>query len=316
MLNLQYGKPVAAVRHNKKLDIIRLLDDPSAIKVSDEDGDKCLTDVLKGILHDKRIQADPYDIIDEDSLIAEFGGLKALRRGMKNYALNRSINNKLKKISEDATGKEINLYEGSVELVPAPERECILLTGPSGSGKSYVCARYMEKFQTMFPDRELFVISRLTEDPTLDDSDATFSRIVLDNEFVDDTPVLEDFPRGSLLLFDDVSSLEASDKKLFEAVMKLQSECLETGRHNNLYMLVTNHLALNYKHTRMILAESSRVVFYPHGGSVYQIKQYLKRYAGMDSKAINKFLNLPSRWACYATTYPAYVAHEKGIYLC
>lgn len=314
MLNLLKGRPIAGVRHNNKIKLIKLLEghDKSTKSTKMIHPDEFITkeDLLE-IIKDKRIKNDPYHIISEDEIIREFGGIRAL----KDKARKEKMKKKLKKIAKDANNKEINIDEGCMEFLPDSKRECVLLSGPSGSGKSYQCAVYMKNFQKMFPDSDIFVISRLDEDPTLDNSGVKFKRIPLDDEFIEDTPEMSDFPDNSLILFDDISSLEHTHKKLFNCVHKLQSEMLETGRHKNLYLLITNHQALNYASTRMVLAECQKIVFYPHSGSTYTIKQYMRRYAGLDSKAVNKFLSLPSRWAMYSTQYPGYIVHEKGIYL-
>lgn len=322
MLNLLKGRPIAGVRHNNKLKLIKLLEGDSRSKVGQSasaerssDNEVITRKELMEIINDKRTKNDPFHITTEDDFLKEFGGVKALKKAGREMKIRKKMKERMKEISASADGKEINIEEGWVEFLPSEKRECVLFTGPSGSGKSYLCARYMRNFQKMFPDSKMFVLSRLNEDPSLDDAGIDFIRIPLDEEFIEDTPEMSDFPENSLILFDDISSLEHTHKKLFECVHKLQSEMLETGRHPNLYILVTNHMALNYKSTRMVLAESHKVVFYPHSGSAYAIKQYLRRYAGLNTAAINKFLNLPSRWAMFSTQYPSYVCHEKGVYL-
>lgn len=305
MLNLKIGKPIALIRGNDKIDLIKLADQKSI-----KDSKFSKQDLIEAI-KDKRISNDPFDLVDEDSLLKEFGGVKCL----KNRTLKCKLKNKLKEISDDSNGKEINICQGNMEVLPSEKRECLLITGPSGSGKSYFCGCYIRNFHKMFPESEIFVMSRLNQDVSLDNLGVELNRIELDDEFIENPISMEEFPDNCLVLYDDISSFEHTRKVLFDAIFNLQSQMLETGRHKNIYILVTNHMALNYKSTRMVLAESQKVCFFPHAGSTYGIKQYMKRYSGFDNKQINKFLNLPSRWAVLSNTFPNYVVHEKGVYL-
>ena len=59
------------------------------------------------------------------------------------------------------------------QLAPKPvkesERSVLFIAGESGSGKSYFVAQYAKNYHKMFPKNEVFLISYLDRDPTLDD---------------------------------------------------------------------------------------------------------------------------------------------------
>ena len=74
-------------------------------------------------------------------------------------------------------------------------------------------------------------------------------------------------------------------------------------------------MLMNYRKTREKLNECSRVVIFPHGGSTYHIKRYLKEYAGLSKNQIQKALNVPSRWLCVSNDYPKYILYDSGMYL-
>jgi ABC-type multidrug transport system ATPase subunit len=45
-------------------------------------------------------------------------------------------------------------------------RELVAIRGASGSGKSYIARGLAEKYKKMFPDRQVYLISKLLEDST------------------------------------------------------------------------------------------------------------------------------------------------------
>ena len=61
--------------------------------------------------------------------------------------------------------------ESQFHLVPSSKptvREVWYIAGPSGSGKSYIAKGLVERYRKTFPDREVFLVSKLQEDDTLD----------------------------------------------------------------------------------------------------------------------------------------------------
>ena len=69
-------------------------------------------------------------------------------------------------VSDDKSG-EMTIKSKDI-LMPAidknTEREIVYISGASGSGKSYVCKRYIEQNHKAYPKRNVYVFSSLSDD--------------------------------------------------------------------------------------------------------------------------------------------------------
>jgi hypothetical protein len=270
--------------------------------------------------NERDIPVDSMEILDE--IMKEKNGRL---RFDKMSRLQRSIKYNIEPLDEDIlqyynqtmskidhySKKDFKIHDG--ELIPIPnikQRECIYVAGPSGSGKSTYISNYAQEFQHIFPDKTVFVFSRLNEDEPIDILDPY--RIEINQELIDE-PINPDELSDSLVIFDDTDTIP--DKKLNEAVRKLKNDLLETGRHNDVYVVISSHLMTNYKDTRTILNECHSITFFPSAGSSHQITYCLKTYFGLNKDQINKIMRLPSRWVSIYKNYPQRVLYSKGIYL-
>jgi len=219
--------------------------------------------------------------------------------------------NKAKKKAEEKSKKELILHEG--EIIPIPNskaRECSYVCGPSGSGKSTYISKYAKEYKKIFPKKKIYVFSRLENDETIDLLHPV--RVIIDDDLVND-PINPSELEDSLVIFDDTDTI--SDKNQYEAIRKLKEDLLETGRHNNIYVVISSHLMTNYKETRKILNECHNITFFPKAGNTQQINYCLKNYMGLNKKQIEEFLHLPSRWVTVYRHYPQYILYSKGIKL-
>lgn len=207
--------------------------------------------------------------------------------------------------------KNIELSEGTLDPIPNPEkRECLYIAGPSGSGKSTYASHYIKKFKIMFPKRKIYVFSRLNEDEEIDKHKPI--RILLNEELLED-PISTEELKNSLCLFDDIDTIQ--NKQIKNCVKSLLEDILETGRHQNIYCIVTSHLMTNYKDTRIVLNESTSITFFVKSGDTYFIRQYLQKYGGLSKKQIDDILALNSRWVTLYKHYPKYILYQRGCYL-
>jgi len=71
---------------------------------------------------------------------------------------------------------------------------------------------------------------------------------------------------------------------------------LETGRHFNIEVVYTSHLACNGLDTRRILNECKSVTIFPSGLGGKAMKYLLDNYLGLDKNQIKKIKKLNSRW--------------------
>jgi hypothetical protein len=209
-------------------------------------------------------------------------------------------------------GKELKLVDGRMFPLPNREqRECIYISAPSGAGKSTWAANYILLWKKMFPEGNLYIFSKLAEDEILDQFEPL--RIKINETLIDDEFDLNIFEAPALVLFDDIDSI--SNKKIQEAVINIQDNILDIGRHYDIWCLSTSHMLMAYKRTRNLINESSGIVFFPNSGSTYHIKRFLREYAGLNKKQIERILTLHSRWIFLHKNYPMYIISEHEAYL-
>jgi len=228
------------------------------------------------------------------------------------------LNNQIVCIDEKEShgGKmEIRLPKGfKFEPIPDIHRCVLYVAGPSGSGKSTYARNFSKNFKKIFPKSNIIVFSRLDSDEAIDKLNPI--RIKIDEQIINDPiDIFKELQDNDLVIFDDCDTIQ--DNKLRMAVSKIQNDILETGRHKNIYIIVTSHLinGNDRKNSRTILNECSSITFFLRSGSTYQIKYLLKNYIGLSNKEIQKILDSPSRWITLGKTYPQYVMSENSIYL-
>ena len=105
------------------------------------------------------------------------------------------------------------------------------------------------------------------------------------------------------------------NKKLRLWVQDLRNQCLQHGRHDNINMLCTTHQLMNYKETKILLVEATKVVFFPNSGGAAQIKRFLKTYGELDAKQIQDVFKIKSRWVMLNKAAPRFILHASGCYM-
>jgi predicted AAA+ superfamily ATPase len=200
--------------------------------------------------------------------------------------------------------------EGKFQQIPdkKKEREILYIVGASGSGKSTYATAYIKEVQKIHKDYPLYVFSTLTDD--FNDLDP--KRIRITRDLIDNPITIEEL-RNSICVFDDIDVLP--DKKVRESLLGTLNQILEVGRHYNVFLIMTNHLATNGKDTKRILNECHSITIFPHSGSGRNTAYLLENYAGLDKKDILKIRKLKSRWATIFKHYPQCVMSEKNAYM-
>lgn len=194
---------------------------------------------------------------------------------------------------------------GKFSPIPSMDtRDVLYIAGPSGSGKSTYLLSYMKNFAKVFPDSPVFLFSRIADEEAYDGC----YRIRLDELYVSNPLKSDDFPEGSLIIFDDVDTIQ--DKKLLSAVLHTRSDILEIGRHRRLYVAITSHLLTASLKTREVTNEATEFTFFPQATSKAVIKDYLHRKQGIDGSTIKRLLNTNSRWLTVSLRYPRYFFTE------
>lgn len=219
-----------------------------------------------------------------------------VRHGFEEYSLS------------NARGRD---YHFEVAVNTEIERQIVYVSGASGSGKSYWTRRYVDAYQKAYPKREVYLLSAISEDSSIDKI-KNLHRIRLNEAFVEDTLTAEDF-KDSCVIFDDCDTI--SNSKLRKKVMAIQDDILQTGRHFNVTAIITSHVACNGKDTRLILAEAHIITFFPSAMSIRGLKYLLESYIGLDKADISKVKNLPGRSVSYIRGYPRALVSEKEVFL-
>jgi hypothetical protein len=220
-----------------------------------------------------------------------------------------------KRIVEDKEeDKEIVLPDDSMFCpIPDPDpkvRQIWYVAGISGSGKSYFARGIAENYKKLFPEREVYLISKLNEDETLDKMKIGKPKRISLESLVDDYPALEEF-KDCLIIFDDFDTLTAPYDKI---VLKLIDDLAIMGRHTGTSMLVLSHYLTNYKKTRLILGEAHFIVLYPMATSFKAMKYVCEHHCGMTKEEVQGLKKL-GRWVACHKVYPQYIVSAHNAYL-
>lgn len=211
-------------------------------------------------------------------------------------------------------GKGIKLDEdGMFDLLPSPDphrREVWYIAGASGSGKSYVAKGLGEYYRKLFPEREVYLISKLEPEKggTIESmAGGAPKRIKIDSLIVD-YPSLDEF-KDCMVIFDDYDTFTGDAEK---TVTKLIDDLATMGRHTNTTMLCLSHYLTQYKKTRLILNEATHIVVYPQATSYHALLYLLKNYVGVDEEDIKQLRKCGSRWLCFGKNFPQYVITQQS----
>jgi hypothetical protein len=211
---------------------------------------------------------------------------------------------------EETGNSKVKLPPGSTfELLPSsdPEkRQIYYIAGASGSGKSYIARHLSEQYQKMFPERTVYLVSKLKEDATLDGMKKAPVRLSI--EKLVETPLKDLEPlRETLIIFDDYDTLEGKEGK---AVQQLIDDICIMGRHTVTSLLILSHHLSNFKKTRLCLTEATHFVLYPQSTGAHALNYFLKTYVGMGPKEVQALKKSGSRWLCIHKNFPIFYITE------
>ena len=208
-------------------------------------------------------------------------------------------------IADASLSKDVSLESGQFELLPSADpkkRDVFYIAGASGSGKSYIAKGLAEYYQKLFPDRHVYLISKLNSDPgTLDKMKIPCKRINV-KSLIESPPKLEEF-KDSLVIADDWDTFAKEEEK---AVLAFIEDVAIMGRHSNTSILILSHYLNNYKKSRLMLLEATHFVLYPMSTSAHALNYLLKNYIGMNKDDVRDLRRL-GRWICVKKTYPQYI---------
>lgn len=230
-----------------------------------------------------------------------------LNENCNNFAIIKNGDETVGSISytDDKTGLEDVELEDKYrfQLTPRPlkekERMTLFCAGESGAGKSYFIREYAKLYSKMFPKNNIYLISYLDEDETLD----AFKKIIRINafqeEFLDeclDLDLKEEFS-DSMVIFDDIDSIV--NKKTKEKIYGLLSKMLRIGRHFQISVAYVGHELYHSNDLKSILNESQTITFFPRYLNYKKLKYLLEKYFGLSKEQIEKIRSLKDRSVTY-----------------
>jgi len=191
------------------------------------------------------------------------------------------------------------------------ERQILYVTGASGSGKSYFTKAFTDQYKKIYPKREVYLFSSISDDSSIDKV-KNLKRIKLTPEFLMEEITAQDF-KDSLVIFDDTDCI--TDKKMKLKITGILNSILETGRHFQVSCIYTSHVACDGRETKRILNEAHSITIFPHGLGGRSLKYLLDSYLGLDRDQVKRIKKLQSRWVSILKTFPMIVLSEKEAFV-
>ena len=225
-----------------------------------------------------------------------------------------------KKEEEDETKEKtyFTIHNGYLQPMPDTnkERECIYITAPSGSGKSYFARMFLDNYKEIYPENRIIIFSLCKEDPAFDGLEYELYHVNR-QQFIEDYENDELYDINDLnnccVVFDDIDSL--SKNKMSEWLYELRALCLETGRKKEITVLCTSHIACNNKKTEVMINESDSIVVFPKKTLKPAITRMLCIKHGFDKSIVDTIEDLPSRWCMIHIRNPQYILTKDEIIL-
>lgn len=207
--------------------------------------------------------------------------------------------------------KKVTLPKDSkFQVVPNPDpdkREVYYICGASGCGKSYFVKGLIQMYRKLFPDRDVYLATQLEADETLDSLRPPIKRIRI-SSFLEKPPKIDEF-ENCFFICDDFDTLPKAE---LNALWNVIDMIAIQGRHTKTSLAVISHYITNFKMTRLILNEATRVVVYPQATSIGNLRYMLERKFGIDVDMIKSFKRMKTRWVCLQAMYPQYYITETS----
>ena len=203
---------------------------------------------------------------------------------------------------------------GDLNLIPnSKARECLFIAGSSGSGKSTYASKYVEKWLKIFPQCECFLFSRKDKDPVFD-KETRIRRVKITDDLIKNpVNVTTDFLPNSLVIFDDIDSLE---KHYYEVIARMILDILEVGRSYKIYCIVINHLLNpnNRKLGRVLHNESHYIVIF-NKDNIRAQRYFLNNYMGYDKQITDEIINAKdTRSITIYRHYPNFILTDSKVW--
>ena len=200
------------------------------------------------------------------------------------------------------------------QLIPSDrERDILYITGQSGSGKSWFAKNYINEYKKVHPKNEVYLFSSIAEDESIDSIKGLKRVDINDPDFIEEDIELDEF-KNSLVIMDDTDCIR--NKKIKLKIDGILNMILETGRHANISVIFTSHLACAGNDTKRILNEAHSITTFPKSMGNKTLKYLLDSYFGLDQNQIKKVKKMKGggRHVTILKSFPMVVLNEKHAY--
>lgn len=214
-------------------------------------------------------------------------------------------------LERQALNKEMIIDDGILKPYvnkKQKDRFTYYISGANGCGKSTFISFIIQSYKKAYKNGKIYLFSEKDEDQALDKFNPI--RIELDEELIKEPISLDEFPKNSLVIFDDIDSI--ANKKLKHSVYNTINLLLKVGRSAKINTIVSSHMMSNYAETRHFINESANICIFPQTGSVHYLQSFLKKYIGLSKKEINDVLDLDTRYCVFHKNIPKYYWHQHG----
>jgi hypothetical protein len=228
--------------------------------------------------------------------------------------------NKLVYVNTSTTKGDIKIeipYECNYEILPNTDenkRDVFYVAGASGSGKSYIATQIARNYNKLYPDRDIYIVSKLDDDSTINNSGINIIRLNW-KKLIDNFDINVFY--NCMMIFDDCDTIEGKEGKILKNV--IDDIAIMGRKHSegqgNISLLFLTHYLTNYKATRLILNEATHLILYPQNTSYHPLYYLLKNYVGLDESESRKLKKLGSRWVCIHKNYPQYLISQYEVKL-
>lgn len=238
--------------------------------------------------------------------------------------INNDKNKKVDSISynnQDESGmNEIILQDGyNFVLAPRPisekERMTFFVAGESGAGKSYFIREMAKRYKVMFPNNNIYLISYLDRDETLDAYKDIIRLNCFNDEFLNEclSYDLEQEFKHSFVIFDDIDSI--TEKKVKQVIYNLLNKMLRIGRHFNISVAYLGHELYSSHELKNILNESMTITFFPRFLNYKKLRYLLEVYFGLSKAQIERIRKIKDRSITYIKGADKIIMSEHEMFI-
>ena len=203
----------------------------------------------------------------------------------------------------------------SIPIIIKNQRNCVYISGASGSGKSYYAASYIKKLQKIkeYKKQPVFFISFNVSDDPAYEGIKNFVKLDITNP--DKWGDLYDLDysefKDCIVVFDD---WESSPKLIMEKLSHLQRQLLQLSRKANVTMINILHETQNFLESKYVITESTSYILFPKMNMNRSLK-FLKSCMFFDQDQLDKFKKLEGRAVYINKIFPQFVLSKKELYL-